>query len=85
MERRKYLREPPPTGTAFIYLDKRLPLVECEVVNISEGGARIVAKTATMLPAYFVLFFTPDGSERRTCRVKWRNGDDLGVAFEGFD
>ncbi len=85
MERRKHLREPPSAGTAFVYVDKRVPLVACEVINISEGGAHIVAKTATMLPAHFVLFFTPDGSERRTCRVVWRNGDDLGVAFEGFD
>ena len=85
MERRKSVRQPPLVGRAFVYLDKRLPLIDCDVINISDGGARIVAKSEQMLPAHFVLFFTFDGSERRTCRVIWRNGADMGVAFEGLD
>ena len=85
MERRRFVRQPPVTGRAFVYLDKGLPLVDCDVVNIAEGGARIVVRSQTMLPAHFVLFLTPDGSDRRTCRVIWRNGADLGVAFEGLD
>jgi hypothetical protein len=85
MERRKYFRQPPLVGRAFVYLDKSLPLVDCDVINISDGGARIAIRSSWMLPAHFVLFFTRDGSERRTCRVIWRNGDEIGVAFEGLD
>jgi len=85
MERRRSVRREPTIGHAFVYLDKGVPLIDCDVVNISDGGARIFAGSERMLPAHFMLFFTPDGSERRTCRVIWRNGPELGVAFEGLD
>jgi hypothetical protein len=85
MERRRSIRQTPLVARAFVYLDRRLPLIECDVLNISDGGAHIVVHSEQMLPAHFVLFFTPDGSERRTCRVIWRNGSDIGVAFEGLD
>lgn len=82
MERRRHVRQEPPVGRAFVYLGKRIPLIDCDLINISEGGARIVVKSTQMLPAHFVLFFTADGSERKACRVIWRNGAELGVAFE---
>jgi hypothetical protein len=85
MERRQHPRHSPMKGQAFIYLEKGIPLAECEVTNISEGGAKIVWRSSEMLPARFVLFLTLDGSDRRTCRVVWRNGTDIGVAFEGLD
>ena len=85
MERRNSIRETPQIGRAYLYLDGRVPLVDCDIINISDGGARLVNKSEQMLPAHFVLFLTPDGSERRTCRVIWRNGAELGVAFEGLD
>jgi hypothetical protein len=85
MERRRHFREPPAVGRAFVYRGKGLPLIDCDVVNVSEGGARIVAKSSETLPAHFSLFLTFDGSERRSCRVIWRNGDTIGVAFEGLD
>jgi PilZ domain len=85
MERRRSIRQTPIVGRAFVYIGKGIPLINCDVMNISEGGARIVPKTPEMLPAQFVLFLTLDGSERRTCRVVWRDGFDVGVAFEGLD
>jgi len=85
MERRKHLRQAPMIGRAFVYIGKGVPLINCDVMNISDGGARIVPKTPEMLPAQFVLFLALDGSERRTCRVVWRDGFDVGVAFEGLD
>ena len=85
MERRRHIRQTPMVGQAFVYIGKGVPLIDCEVMNISEGGARIVPKNPDMLPAQFVLFLTLDGSERQTCRVIWRDGFDVGVAFEGLD
>jgi hypothetical protein len=85
LERRKSVRQTPLIARAFVYLDRRLPLIECDVLNISDGGACIVTHSKHMLPAHFVIFFTLDGSERRTCRVIWRNGNEIGVAFEGLD
>jgi hypothetical protein len=82
MERRKHPRQSPMKGRAYVYRGKGVPLAECEVSNISEGGARIVWRLPEMLPARFVLFLTLDGSDRRSCRVVWRNGAEAGVAFE---
>lgn len=84
-ERRRYIRQSPLIGRAYVYLDKGIPLVDCDVINISDGGARLVTRSRQMLPAHFVLFLTLDGSERRTCRVIWRDGVEVGVAFEGLD
>ena len=85
MERRRHSRQSPMKGRAYVYLGKGIALIECEVTNISEGGARIVWTSRETLPAHFVLFLTLDGGERRTCRVAWRDGTDVGVAFEGLD
>jgi hypothetical protein len=80
-DRRRHERFEPPIGRAFIYLGARIPLVECDVVNVSEGGAKIHALDYLLLPSHFVLFFTLDGSQRRTCRVIWRDGPNTGVSF----
>ena len=85
MERRRHTRQSPMKGRAFVYLGKGVPLAECVVTNISDGGARIIWTSRDMLPARFVLLLTLDGSERRSCRVVWRDGADAGVAFEGLD
>lgn len=82
MERRRYIRYSPMKGRAYIYFGKGVPLAECELSNISEGGARIACTSHEMLPAHFVLFLTLDGGDRRTCRVVWRDGAEVGVAFE---
>jgi hypothetical protein len=65
-----------------IYIEKNVPLIDCEVVNMSEGGAKLCALTPLILPTHFLLFLTQDGSLRRSCRVIWRNGRQLGVEFE---
>jgi hypothetical protein len=80
-ERRKHPRHPTMSRPS-IYLGKDVPLIPCALVNMSEGGARLVHRPPPVLPARFVLFFTLDGSKRRSCRVIWRDGDDIGVAFE---
>ena len=81
-ERRKHVRVQPVIQTAFIHLETRTraPLLDCEVINMSDGGARIRCKT--MLPTHFMLFWKEDGSERYACKVIWRDGLDVGVVFE---
>jgi hypothetical protein len=79
-ERRRHSRAQSEIRSAFIYLDSRAPLLDCEVINVSDGGARIRCKT--MLPTHFMLFWRQDGSDRRACKVMWRDGLEVGVAFE---
>lgn len=55
----------------------------CEVVDISEGGARLrpLMCTPKMLPAQFTLLLSACGRVRRTCKVIWRSVGELGVQF----
>lgn len=82
MERRRHVRHPPEIGRAFIYIERNVPLIDCEVLNISDGGARVHAHTGMTLPTHFLLFFDRDGDARRSCRIVWRDGTNVGVAFE---
>ena len=84
-ERRSSSRTVPSIGRAFIYLGKGIELANCEVLNISNGGAKIFSDPRSILPSHFVLLFSIDASCRRTCRVIWRDGPNVGVAFEDGD
>ena len=53
----------------------------CEIVDISETGARIAIETECDLPERFVLLLTRTGEARRLCKVVWRNGLTFGVTF----
>ncbi|MDO9412293.1 MAG: PilZ domain-containing protein [Pseudolabrys sp.] len=52
----------------------------CMVTDISDGGARLYSETD--MPETFTLSITGDGADiRRECRVVWRLGGEVGVAF----
>lgn len=54
---------------------------ECRVVNLSETGAKLAVRPGDLLPERFSL---GSGIRRpRPVRVVWRNGGEIGVAFEG--
>ena len=52
----------------------------CTIVDISAGGARLVAETD--LPVRFTLTMKTDAGERRkSCRQVWRLHQEFGVQF----
>ncbi len=53
----------------------------CSVLDISESGARLQLEDQTEIPENFMLSLTPSGKVRRFCRLVWRDGTTLGVAF----
>jgi hypothetical protein len=53
----------------------------CGIVDISASGARLLLEEPIDLPETFMLSFTPSGKVRRFCRLVWRDGTTLGVAF----
>jgi hypothetical protein len=67
--------------TARIVTGGEPPLLACAIADISEIGARLVLESDCELPEQFVLLLTPRGQPRRDCRVVWREGVTLGVAF----
>lgn len=60
------------------------PSTPCEVLDISEGGARLapVYRTPKAIPDMFFLLLSPCGRVQRKCRVAWRRGTHIGVMFE---
>jgi hypothetical protein len=53
----------------------------CEIVDISETGARLVIESECDLPERFVLLLSRSGEARRMCKVAWRDGLTVGVEF----
>jgi PilZ domain len=54
---------------------------ECQVLDISANGAKIVASIPSEIPARFELAFFQGENKRRVCEVVWRRGKLLGVKF----
>lgn len=53
----------------------------CQIVDISEGGARIAAGNVAEIPQSFFLALSASGSAHRTCELVWRNDTHAGVRF----
>ncbi len=55
----------------------------CEVMDISQGGARLrpLMCLPKMLPEKFTLLLSACGRVRRSCYVVWRSATELGVQF----
>jgi PilZ domain len=54
---------------------------ECEVLDISQTGAKIMSNGTTAIPASFELAFVQGDQKRQTCEVVWRRGKMLGIKF----
>jgi hypothetical protein len=71
--------------SARIVIDEKGTLRACQISDISETGARLVLENVSDLPDQFMLLLTPNGEARRRCRVVWRDGAAIGVAFPDAD
>jgi hypothetical protein len=54
---------------------------ECQVLDISPKGAKVVVQAGSAIPDRFELAFFQDIDKRRMCEVIWRRGKVLGVKF----
>jgi hypothetical protein len=70
-----------PSGQAAkaqIIVGPKLPVVECRLVDYSPGGACLEIFPMVPVPDRFELLH---GGIKKKCRVAWRRGIRLGVAF----
>jgi PilZ domain len=56
---------------------------DCTVLDVSEGGARIMVSSPVKIPREFWLVFSKFGTRRRRCRVAWRSTEQIGVTYVG--
>jgi hypothetical protein len=54
---------------------------ECQVMDISKNGAKIVLGVPSQVPQRFELAFLHDATKRQVCDVIWRRGKIIGVQF----
>ena len=53
---------------------------ECQVLDISKHGAKVVVEVSSSVPDRFELAFF-QGDQKRSCEVIWRRAKMLGVKF----
>jgi hypothetical protein len=65
---------------ARIQSDASGPTRDCLIVNMSEESVRLHSDIAEMLTE-FTLVLSDSSRPRRTCRVQWRIGFEVGASF----
>lgn len=55
--------------------------LECEIKDLSPGGARIIPPEGAELPETFVMR-VPHYKRPRHCVLRWRSGNEVGVEFQ---
>jgi hypothetical protein len=67
---------------ALLFFSEKSGVQACTVRDVTNVGAGIRAPNLQIMPLEFALSFD-DFRTVRKCRLTWRQGDFLGVAFEG--
>jgi hypothetical protein len=81
-EERRHKRRAFECAALLDFRDGTKPLA-CRVVDISDGGARIIVGSCTeAIPDDVILWL--HGKVRRPCRTAWRRGAQIGVQFLKF-
>jgi hypothetical protein len=70
---------------AWITFDDDIRSFECQVIDVSAGGAKLVADIDAIVGSSFRLSVAPHSLVRKPCEVVWRRGRQLGVKFTGAD
>jgi hypothetical protein len=79
--KRLYQRVRPASGPATnaqIVVGPKLPAVTCRLIDYSPGGACLEIFPMVAVPERFELLH---GGVKKRCRVAWRRGIRIGVAF----
>jgi PilZ domain len=66
---------------AKMRFDGGLPPRDCVVMDISEGGARLLAADGAEVPEEFMLLLDSDADAGCRCRVVWRLDNEIGAEF----
>jgi hypothetical protein len=71
-----------PTGLVSkfgtIIIDPKKPVIACNVIDLSAGGACLEVSALAIIPKRFVFLH---GGTRKKCNLVWQAGRRLGVSF----
>lgn len=65
----------------WITLDGGFAARQCNVLDLSATGAKVVVDDPASVPGKIRLAFARDARTGRACEVVWRRGKTLGVRF----
>ena len=68
---------------AWIRFDDGFSVRACRLFDLSGTGFRIVVDAPRDVTDRFSLLLSRDAAPGRRCRVKWRNGSEIGAEFVG--
>jgi hypothetical protein len=80
-EKRRFARIRPNglvSKVASIVVDLKKPVIACNVIDLSAGGACLELASQMLVPKRFVLVH---GGTRKKCSLVWQAGRRLGVSF----
>jgi len=82
-ERKKVQREPRRqlNGHAARIAVDGTDELDCSVLDVGPGGAKIVADAEIDVGDRFVIALVPSHQRRQQCEVVWRRGNTFGVKF----
>ena len=76
-EPRRELRKRP----TWMTVDDGVTKIECFVLDVSPGGAKIATDVPLDVRDSFQLALVPEHTTRQSCEVVWRRGKTYGVKF----
>jgi hypothetical protein len=63
---------------ATIIVDPKQPVIACNVIDLSAGGACLEVGGQVAVPRRFILLH---GGVKKSCSLVWQNGRRFGVSF----
>jgi hypothetical protein len=67
----------------WIRFDDGFSVRQCRLVDLSSSGARLLVDAPNDVASRFSLLLTRDSAPGRRCRIKWRQGREIGAEFIG--
>jgi hypothetical protein len=64
----------------FVYVSREQGALSCLIRDLSDKGARIIFSDSVTLPHSFDLYI-PQRDQTLRAKVRWRHGDEVGLAF----
>jgi len=80
-EKRRYVRVRPAglvSKAGTIIIDPNKPVIACNVIDLSAGGACLEINGSAEIPKKFVFLH---GGTKKKCHLIWRDGRRFGVSF----
>jgi len=66
---------------AWFTRDEGITRIECYVLDVSPGGAKIMTDAPIDIRDNFIMAVMPERPKRQSCEVVWRRGRTYGVKF----